>query len=129
MRFKGRISRMVPTIDRAKATVMTKVQFEAIDARVLPEMSAKVAFLSRDITPEQQQPLLAVNADALVLRDGKTTVFLVKDGAVATEVPVVTGTKLGDLVAVSGDLRSGDKVVLKPAVDLKSGSLTKPAPK
>ena len=37
-RFRGRISRMVPTVDRAKATVMTKVQFDAIDPRILPEM-------------------------------------------------------------------------------------------
>ena len=32
-RFRGRISRIVPTVDRAKATVMTKVQFDAIDPR------------------------------------------------------------------------------------------------
>ena len=47
-RFRGRISRMVPTVDRAKATVMTKVRFDAIDPRMLPEMSAKVSFLSQD---------------------------------------------------------------------------------
>ena len=35
-RFRGRISRMVPTVDRAKATVMTKVRFDAIDPRILP---------------------------------------------------------------------------------------------
>ncbi len=55
VRFRGRISRMVPTVDRAKATVMTKVRFDAIDPRVLPEMSAKVSFLSQDVTPEQQR--------------------------------------------------------------------------
>ena len=49
-RFRGRISRMVPTVDRAKATVMTKVRFDAIDPRVLPEMSAKVSFLSQEVT-------------------------------------------------------------------------------
>ena len=53
---------MVPTVDRAKATVMTKVQFDVIDPRVLPEMSAKVSFLSQDVTPEQQKPLTAVDA-------------------------------------------------------------------
>jgi hypothetical protein len=51
---------MVPTVDRAKATVMTKVQFDAIDPRILPDMSAKVSFLSQDVTAEQQKPLLAV---------------------------------------------------------------------
>ena len=49
-RFRGRISRMVPTIDRAKATVMTKVKFDEIDPRMLPEMSAKVSFLTQDVT-------------------------------------------------------------------------------
>ena len=65
-RFRGRISRMVPTVDRAKATVMTKVRFDEIDPRILPEMSAKVSFLSQDVTPEQQKPLVAVQADAIV---------------------------------------------------------------
>lgn len=46
MRFRGSVSRIVPTVDRAKATVMTKVRFEQLDPRVLPEMSAKVSFLS-----------------------------------------------------------------------------------
>ena len=79
-RFRGRISRMVPTVDRAKATVMTKVKFDEIDPRILPEMSAKVSFLSQEITPEQQRPLVAVHADALAQRDGRTVVFVVRDG-------------------------------------------------
>ena len=75
-RFRGRISRIVPTVDRAKATVMTKVQFDAIDPRVLPEMSAKVAFLSQEVTPEQQKPFIGVNAGAVAIRDGKPVVFV-----------------------------------------------------
>ena len=79
-RFRGHISRMVPTVDRAKATVMTKVKFDEIDPRILPEMSAKVSFLSQEVTPAQQKPLLAVNPDALVQRDGRTVVFVLRDG-------------------------------------------------
>jgi RND family efflux transporter MFP subunit len=119
-RFTGRISRMVPTVDRAKATVMTKVRFDSIDPRVLPEMSAKVSFLSQDVTPDQQKPLTAVAADAIAQRDGRSAVFVVRDG-VATAVPVTTGQKIGDLVAISGELKSGDRVVQKPAADLASG--------
>ena len=70
-RFRGRISRMVPTVDRAKATVMTKVQFDAIDPRILPDMSAKVSFLTQEVTAEQQQALLAVNPDAIAARDAR----------------------------------------------------------
>ena len=81
-RFRGHINRTVPTVDRAKATVMTKVKFDTIDPRILPEMSAKVAFLSQEVTPEQQKPLLAVNPDALTQRDGRSVLFVVRDGHV-----------------------------------------------
>ena len=120
-RFRGHINRMVPTVDRAKATVMTKVKFDAIDPRILPEMSAKVSFLSQDVTPEQQKPLLAVHPDALVQRDGRTVVFIVRDGR-AVAVPVTPGIKVGDATAISGDLKSGDKAVSKPDASLQNGS-------
>jgi len=127
-RFTGAISRMVPTVDRAKATVMTKVRFDRIDPRVLPEMSAKVSFLSRPVTPEEQRPLTAVAADAVSERGGTSVVFAVRDGA-AIAVPVSTGMRLGDLVAIAGEVRSGERVVLKPAADLASGARVRVATK
>jgi HlyD family secretion protein len=126
MRFAGTVSRMVPTVDRAKATVMTKVRFDLIDPRILPEMSAKVSFLSQRVTPEQQKPLVAVNPDALAQRDGKTVVFVVRDNR-AVEVPVTPGKKIADLTAIAGDVKSGEKAVLKPPPELKDGALLKAA--
>jgi RND family efflux transporter MFP subunit len=127
-RFRGHISRMVPTVDRAKATVMTKVRFDAIDPRILPEMSAKVSFLSQEVTADQQKPLLAVNPDALSQRDGRTVVFVMREGH-AVAVPVTPGVKVGDATSVTGDVKSGDKVVAKPAPSLQSGALVKTAAK
>ena len=123
-RFRGRISRIVPTVDRAKATVMTKVKFDAIDPRILPEMSAKVSFLSQDITTDQQKPLLAVAADAIVQRDGRAVVFVIRDAS-AVAVPVTPGKKIGDVTAITGEVKSGDKVVLKPPENFVSGALVK----
>jgi HlyD family secretion protein len=127
-RFRGRISRIVPTVDRAKATVMTKVKFDAIDPRVLPEMSAKVSFLSQEVTAEQQKPLVAVNPDAIVQRDGRTVVFVVRD-AHAVAVPVTPGAKIGDATAVTGDVKAGEKAVAKPAPSLASGMAVSTAAK
>jgi RND family efflux transporter MFP subunit len=127
-RFRGRVSRMVPTVDRAKATVMTKVQFDSIDPRILPEMSAKVSFLSQDVTAVQQRPLVAVSPEALGARGGSEVLFVIRDGK-AAEVPVVRGEKIGDLVAIAGDVRTGEKVVLKPGADLQPGTLVKAAQK
>jgi len=127
-RFLGHISRMVPTVDRAKATVMTKVKFDQIDPRVLPEMSAKVSFLSRDVAAAEQKPLVAVAADAVAQRDGRSVVFVVRDGA-AVAVPVTAGQKLGDLVAITGEVKSGEKAVARPPEDLTSGTRVKVAAK
>jgi RND family efflux transporter MFP subunit len=128
VRFRGAVARMVPTVDRAKATVMTKVRFEAIDPRVLPEMSAKVSFLSQAVTSEQQKPVVAVNPDALVQREGRTVVLVVRDNRVL-EVPVTPGKKIADLTAIAGEVKSGEKAVLKPAPELKDRAPVKLAPR
>ncbi|MEP7330020.1 MAG: efflux RND transporter periplasmic adaptor subunit, partial [Betaproteobacteria bacterium] len=125
-RFRGRISRVVPTVDRAKATVMTKVKFDVIDPRILPEMSAKVSFLAQEVTPEQQKPLLAVASDALVQRDGRTVVFAIRDGR-AVAVPVTAGQKIGDVTAIVGAVKSGEKTVARPDAAIVSGTLVKVA--
>ncbi|MEP6997821.1 MAG: efflux RND transporter periplasmic adaptor subunit [Betaproteobacteria bacterium] len=127
-RFLGTVARIVPTVDRAKATVMTKVHFDAIDPRVLPEMSAKVSFLSQPVTAEQQIPLTAVNSGALTQRDGKSVLYVVR-GDKAAEVAVTPGRKLGELTAITGEAKSGEKAVLNPPPDLKAGAMIKPAAK
>lgn len=129
-RFRAKVVGIVPTVDRAKATVMTKIQFEKLDARILPEMSAKVAFLSQAITDADQQPLLATHPDAIVERDGRPVVFRLtgEPGQQTVQaVPVQPGRELGDVTEIKGELKSGDKLVLKPADQLKDGGRAKVA--
>jgi HlyD family secretion protein len=122
-RFRGTVARIVPTVDRAKATVMTKIRFEALDARILPEMSAKVSFLTRPASAEDQRPVTAVNPKAIAQRDGKPVVFRLSGETVAA-VPVTLGRKIGDLQEVTGSaLKAGERVVLYPADTLKAGAL------
>jgi RND family efflux transporter MFP subunit len=47
-RMPGRVVAIIPTADRAKATVKVRVGFEERDLGVLPEMGARVAFLSKE---------------------------------------------------------------------------------
>ena len=130
-RFRGVVSRLVPTVDRAKATVMTKVRFVDFDPgqglRILPEMSAKVAFLSQAVAPEQRRPRTVVNPLALAKRDGKNVVFVVSEGRVRM-VEVTSAETLGEALVVSGvatALRAGDKLVLKPDDKLVDGMAVK----
>lgn len=122
VRFRGNVSRIVPTVDRAKATVMTKIRFETLDARILPEMSAKVSFLTRPASAEDQRPVTAVNPKAIVERDGRKLVFRLA-GETVEAVPVSPGRRIGDLQELIGDaLKSGERVVLSPAESLKAGA-------
>ena len=123
-RFQGLVHMIVPTADRSKATVMVKVRFIDKDPRTLPEMSAKVAFLSRAIRPEEQKPRTVVNSNAVIIHKDKNLVFLVKDNR-AFETPVTTGEKLGDMIEVLNGVKAGDKVVLKPVDKLRDGKRIK----
>lgn len=121
IRFRGVVQRMVPTVDRSKATVMAKIRFVDKDPRILPEMSAKVGFLSREIPDDRRTPRTAVPSAAAVNRGGRDVIFVVRDDrAVAT--PVRLGDKIGDLVEVVNGLKPGEKVVLKPPEKLHDGA-------
>lgn len=123
LRFRGSVSRIVPTVDRAKATVMTKVRFEALDPRILPEMSAKVSFLSQRTADDEQRPVLAVNPAALVERNGAQTVLRLGAGDVLEAVAVQPGRRLGEVVELRGDaLQAGDRLVLSPPATLAAGA-------
>jgi len=124
-RFRGEVHAIVPTVDRAKATVLVKVLFLDKDVRMLPDMSAKVSFLSRELKPEELRPRLAVNQTALTIRRDKNIVYLISDNKVR-ETDVTTGGKLGDLQEVTAGLKPGDRVVLKPK-GLKDGAKIKVA--
>lgn len=120
-RFDGTVHMIVPTADRTKATVMVKVRFNDLDSRVLPEMSAKVAFLSREVKDNERKPRTAVSRNAVVERAGKSYVFVVRqDRAVATAV--TAGAELGDMVETVSGVSPGDRVVLNPSHRLKNGS-------
>lgn len=120
VRFPGRVARIVPTVDRTKATVLVKVAFDRLDERVLPDMAARVAFLSRPLSEQERQPRPALPAAAVVRRDGIPVVMRVEQGR-ARQVPVTLGEPLGDLVVIEGGLAPGDTVVLKPGT-LRDGS-------
>jgi HlyD family secretion protein len=123
-RFAGEVHMIVPTADRTKATVLTKVKFLDSDARILPEMSAKVAFLSQPLDPAARQPRLIIPKGALLTREGRTYSFLVIGNRVKL-VLVTPGLTMNDLVEIESGLKEGDRVVLNPPASLQAGSRVK----
>jgi HlyD family secretion protein len=121
LRLLGEVSRVVPTVDRSKATLLVKVKFVERDARVLPDMSAKIAFLSRTLTSEERKPVPALRADSIVKRDAAEVVFIVDTGNTVKLAPVKAGAKIGDLVRVEG-VAPGTRVVASPPERLTAGA-------
>jgi RND family efflux transporter MFP subunit len=119
-RFRGVVHTIVPTADRTRASVMVKIRFVDTDSRILPEMSAKVAFLEREAGKDEQQPRLAINPAAIEKSGDREGVYLVQGDRVVF-TPVTRGGRLGDLVEVQG-VKSGDRAALRPLEKLKNGT-------
>ena len=123
-RFRGLVHMIVPTADRSKATVMVKVRFVEKDGRILPEMSAKVAFLSREVAPQDEKPRVAVPQRALADRSGEKYVFVIT-GNRAAERRVAIGPLLGDMAEIRSGVKPGERVVVGPPPKLTDGARIK----
>lgn len=125
-RYRGQVHMIVPTADRAKATVLVKVRFLDKDERVLPEMSAKVAFLTKELTETEakSKPILTIAPAAVTERNHQKVVFVLT-GNTVTEKPITLGKMVGDAVEVVGGVVSGDQAVLNPPENMKTGMKVK----
>jgi len=120
--YPGYVAKIVPTADRSKATVLVKVGFKEYDSRVLPEMSAKVAFLTqdKDEDKDKEKPILLIPSSSVGKRSGRDVVFAVKDDK-ATEIQVQLGRKFGDNIEVISGLDVGESIVDKVTEKIKDG--------
>jgi RND family efflux transporter MFP subunit len=120
-RFRGRVHMILPTADRSKASISVKVAFAERDPRLVPEMSAKVAFLSREIRAEEHAPLRAVPATAVVKRDGGDAVFVIENRSVR-RAAVAPGQRIGEMIELREGPAVGTRIVLAPVAKLRDGS-------
>ncbi|HAR35014.1 MAG TPA: efflux RND transporter periplasmic adaptor subunit, partial [Desulfobacter sp.] len=120
-RFAGRVHMIVPTADRSKASVMVKIAFLEKDRQMLPEMSAKAAFLSQPLTVTEKEPVMAVPTAALMEAKGENIVFQVQDGKIMKKT-VRLGRQWGDMTEVKSGLASDDVIALNPIHRLKQGT-------
>lgn len=121
IRYPGFIDKIVPTADRSKATVLVKVGFKEYDYRVLPEMRAKVLFLSVNKNVEKENnPVLLVPTSAILESNNKKVVFVVKDG-VAFETIITTGRIFGSDIEIISGLLEGETIIEKINEKIKDG--------
>ena len=117
-KIPGRVIAIIPTADRTKATVKVRVAFIDKDARVLPDMGARVRFISDAKTP-LTAPLKGVVVPAQAVVRGQ--VFVIKDG-VAEARAVSVAEQVGENARIESNLSVGEQIATDNLDQLKTGT-------
>jgi HlyD family secretion protein len=121
--FKGEVVEFGKRVDRSKATLVVKVKFDESMEGVLPEMSARVSFLTAALSEEalKAPPKKVVAAAAVVDRGGRKVVFVIGDGGEVKAVPVTLGAVDGSSVELASGPAGGVRIVSSPPPELTDG--------
>lgn len=121
---------VVPTADRSKATVKVRVGFKSRDPRILPEMGARVSFLSRPSSGASGSanaaggvtlPFAAVQANA----GGATGIVYVLHDDTVERREVKLGARNGDAQTVIAGVSPGERVAVGDLTKLADGAHVK----
>jgi RND family efflux transporter MFP subunit len=125
-RYRGIVVEVGKRVNRAKASVVVKAKFKDSVEGILPDMSARVTFLSRELDAGSlsEAPKKVVLADAVVERNGNRAVFVIDDGKLRM-VGVSTGAAVGSSVELLDGPNPGTRVVRNPTSDNVDGQRIK----
>jgi RND family efflux transporter MFP subunit len=108
----ARVVAIIPTADRAKATVKVRVAFEALDPRILPQMGVRVSFLDEGgAQRDTVRDVVSVPAEAVAGSGDVGAVFVVADGRVERR-SVRLGARSGAEQFVESGLVAGTEVAV-----------------
>jgi len=123
-KIPGAVIAIIPTADRSKATVKVRIAITGKDARIVPDMGVRVAFLdpppARSAAPRTAAPAVLVPNEAVRADGEKGVIFVYADGKVERR-SVRLGRTVGRSRQVLSGLRDGERVVLSPPEALKDG--------
>lgn len=126
-RIPSKVIAVIPSADRGKATVKVRVALEQKDARLVPEMGARVSFLGG--TPAKPAAAAAPATGALVPKEavveqaGASVVFVLA-GAEGSRVQrrAVAPQDRGAMRLLPTGVQPGERVVLSPPPSLRDGA-------
>ncbi len=125
-RFRGKATEVTPKVNRSKATVTVKVAFVDENEGVLPDMAARVSFLTGELDKEAMKapPKTIVPGSAIKELNGSKVVYRLEDGVVRV-TPVTLGPAFGTGFEVQSGVSSGTKIVNNPPEGLADGQKIK----
>jgi RND family efflux transporter MFP subunit len=129
-RYQGRVRKVIPMGDRARATIKVKVEIIDVDERLFPEMSSTVYFLPASAgeaaasTPASSRRIFAPSA-AVVQDESEAYVWMVGDDDRLARVPVAAAATQGGRTEITSGLEGGERLVLDPPPGLRPDELVK----
>jgi RND family efflux transporter MFP subunit len=131
-RYQGRVRKVIPMGDRARATIKVKVEILDVDERLFPEMSSTVYFLpagSTDAASASSAPTnekrIFVRTAALVKEESGPYVWVVGDKDRLARIAVVTGAEQDGRTEITKGLTGGERTVIDPPPGLRPDQLVK----
>jgi RND family efflux transporter MFP subunit len=111
---------IIPTADRSKATVKVRIALGQKDARIVPDMGARVSFLQEAADGAAAPRGVLLPTGALVQRDGRSVAFVI-DGERVRARELAPGPSYGDMLLIEEGLEAGARVVRNPPAQLEDG--------
>lgn len=113
----GTVRSVVPSVDERSQSFELRIDLtnEARDEWAIGQL------VSVAVPMQAGKESLVVPRDALILRSEGKYVFRINEENKAERVQVITGDGSGELMAVEGDIKEGDRVVVRGAETLTDG--------
>lgn len=121
-KYVGKVRKIIPMGDRARATIKVKVEIVDADEHLFPEMSSTVFFLP-DANEQKNIPERRIfcPADAVLADGDQAFVWKLADEQRLQRVNVKVGAKREGQAELLEGLTGGERVVLAPSPNLRDG--------
>ena len=121
----GSVIAIIPTADQSKGTVQVRVAIKTRDARILPEMAARVTFMTAPQSGAAAMSRVSVPLNAVIVNGRTGSVFLVGDGDTVEKRDVALGLKAQSSVVVLSGVAAGDRLAAGDLSKLHDGDKVK----
>lgn len=112
LHYPAKVVKLYPQVDRQKGTLKVEVRLDAPDARLLPDMSARVSFLGDPPAPGSVGPQVLVPTAAMHRGpDGRSYVWVVEEGR-SRQAFVEQAGILGESIRISSGLEGDEELVI-----------------
>jgi RND family efflux transporter MFP subunit len=107
----GSVIAIIPTADQSKGTVQVRVAIKSKDPRILPEMAARVTFMTAPVKGATNAVVRVTVPPNAVLGSGKTgSVFVIGEDGKVEKREVALGLKTSQSITILSGISAGDRL-------------------